>query len=146
MIYFDAAYIAKCYLNEPGADRVRQLAYSADGLASCELGRLEFACIIKRHLREHNITRREAAVILKEFGEDEKNGVWHWFGMSTALVEQACEAVLRLSINVFIRAGDALHLACASENGFAEVYTNDRHMLAAATYFQLTGINVMQNA
>ena len=41
MIYFDAAYIAKCYLNEPGADRVREVAYGADGLASCELARLE---------------------------------------------------------------------------------------------------------
>lgn len=45
MIYFDAAYVAKCYLNEPGADRVRQVAYAADGLASCELARLEFAAI-----------------------------------------------------------------------------------------------------
>jgi hypothetical protein len=36
VIYFDAAYIAKCYLNEPGADRVRNVAYGADGLASCE--------------------------------------------------------------------------------------------------------------
>ena len=34
MIYFDAAHIAKCYLNEPGADRVREVAYGADGLAS----------------------------------------------------------------------------------------------------------------
>jgi hypothetical protein len=25
VIYFDAAYIAKCYLNEPGADRVRDV-------------------------------------------------------------------------------------------------------------------------
>lgn len=145
MIYFDAAYIAKCYLNEPGADRVRQLAYSADGLASCELGRLEFACIIKRHLREHNLTRREAATILKEFEDDEKNGVWHWFGMNAALVEQAREAVLRVSAHIFIRAGDALHLTCASEHGFPKVYTNDRHMLAAASYFRLTGINIMQN-
>jgi hypothetical protein len=47
VIYFDAAYIAKCYLNEPGADRVRQVAYGADGLASCELARLEFASILK---------------------------------------------------------------------------------------------------
>ena len=42
MIYFDAAYIAKCYLNEPGADRVRAVAHDAEGLASCELARLEF--------------------------------------------------------------------------------------------------------
>jgi len=145
VIYFDAAYIAKCYLNEPGADRVRRVAYSAQGLASCELGRLEFACIIKRHLREHHLTRREAAAILKEFEEDEKNGVWHWFGMSAALVEQARQAVIRLSLNVFMRAGDALHLTCASEHGFSQVYTNDRHMLAAASYFTLTGIDVTQN-
>jgi hypothetical protein len=46
VIYFDAAYIAKCYLNEPGADRVREEAYAADGLASCELARLEFASIL----------------------------------------------------------------------------------------------------
>ena len=58
MIYFDAAYIAKCYLNEPGAERVREVAYGADGLASCELARLEFASILKRHVRERHVTRR----------------------------------------------------------------------------------------
>ena len=76
MIYFDAAYIAKCYLNEPGADRVRELAYAADGLLSCELARLEFASILKRHVREHHVTRREVTAILKDFEEDEQNGVW----------------------------------------------------------------------
>ena len=52
MIYFDAAYIAKCYLNEPGADRVREVAYAADGLTSCELARLEFASILKNATSE----------------------------------------------------------------------------------------------
>ena len=33
VIYFDAGYVAKCYPNEPGADRVRQVAYGAAGLA-----------------------------------------------------------------------------------------------------------------
>jgi hypothetical protein len=63
VIYFDAAYIAKCYLNEPGADRVRTVAYGADGLASCEIARLECASILKRHLREHHVTRREMTAI-----------------------------------------------------------------------------------
>ncbi|MCA1586918.1 MAG: PIN domain-containing protein [Acidobacteria bacterium] len=44
---------------------------------------------------------------------------------------------------VFLRAGDALHLACAKEHGFQEVYTNDRHMLKAARHFHLTGVNVL---
>lgn len=145
MIYFDAAYIAKCYLNEPGADRVREVAYGADGLASCELARLEFACIVKRHLRESHVTRREAKAIFKDFEQDEKGGVWHWFGMTSALVEHARQAVLRLPGALFLRAGDALHLACAQEHGFQDVYTNDRHMLGAAPHFQLAGVNVIEN-
>ena len=145
MIYFDAAYIAKCYLNEPGADRVRQVAYGADGLGSCELARLEFASIVKRHLREHHVTRREATAILKDFEQDEKDGVWQWFGVTSTLVETARNAVLRIPGPMVVRAGDALHLACAREHGFRIVYTNDRHMLQAATYFQLTGVNVLEN-
>jgi predicted nucleic acid-binding protein len=143
VIYFDAAYIAKCYLNEPGADRVREVAYGADGLASCELARLEFASILKRHVRERHVTRREMTAILKEFEEDEHNGVWRWFGVTSDLLEKARKAVLDIPSPVFLRSADALHLACAEEHGFQEVYTNDRHMLKAARHFRLTGVNVV---
>lgn len=143
MIYFDAAYIAKCYLNEPGADRVREIAYGADGLASCELARLEFASILKRHVRERHVSRRELTAILKDFEDDEQSGVWQWFGVTSDLLEKARKAVLELPTTVFLRSGDALHLACAEEHGFHEVYTNDSHMLTAARHFHLTGVNVL---
>ena len=143
MIYFDAAYVAKCYLNEPGADRVREVAYGADGLASCELARLEFASILERHVRERQVTRREVTAILRDFEEDEQNGVWQWFGVTSELVETARTAVLKIRGTVSLRSGDALHLACAEENGFQEVYTNDRHMLKAARHFHLKGVNVL---
>ena len=143
MIYLDAAYVAKCYLNEPGADRVREVAYAADGLASCELARLEFASILKRHVREHHVTRRELRAILKDFEDDEQNGVWRWFSVTSDLLGKARKAVLDLPGTVFVRSGDALHLACAEEQGFQEVYTNDRHMLKAARHFHLTGVNVL---
>jgi hypothetical protein len=35
------------------------------------------------------------------------------------------------------------HLSCAKEHGFDEVYTNDRHMLEAARYFDVAAVNVL---
>ena len=105
MIYFDAAHVAKCYLNEPGADRVREVAYGADGLASCELARLEFASILKRHVRDHHVTRREMRAILKDFEEDEQNGVWRWFGVTSELLEKTRIAVLRHSTGAVVAQG-----------------------------------------
>jgi predicted nucleic acid-binding protein len=145
VIYFDAAYIAKCYLNEPGAEAVRHVAYGAGGLGSCEVAKLEFASIVKRHLRERHITRREATAVLKDFEQDQTDGVWRWFGVTSALIDAARDTVLRLPGQVFVRTGDALHLACAREHGFTDVYTNDRRMLEAAKYFQVTGVNVLHS-
>jgi predicted nucleic acid-binding protein len=100
MIYFDTAYIAKCYLNEPGADRVREVAYAADGLASCELARVEFAAILRRHVRERHVSRREMTAILKDFEENEQNGVWQWFGVTSDLLERTRRAVLDMPVTV----------------------------------------------
>jgi predicted nucleic acid-binding protein len=44
---------------------------------------------------------------------------------------------------IFVRSGDALHLACAEEHGVEEVYTNDRHMLQAARHFHVTGVDIL---
>jgi predicted nucleic acid-binding protein len=82
-------------------------------------------------------------MILKNFEEDENNGVWQWFGVTSELLEKARTAVLEIPSTVFLRAGDALHLACAREQGFEDVYTNDRHMLQAARHFHLRGVNVL---
>ena len=80
---------------------------------------------------------------MKDFEEDEQNGVWQWLGVTSELLEKARKAVLDIPSTVFVRSGDALHLACAEEHGFQEVYTNDRHMLKAARHFHLTGVNIL---
>ena len=142
-MYFDAAYIAKCYLNEPGAERVRELARQARGLCSADFGRLELTCIIQRHRREGRLTAREASQVFQELEEDEQSAVWRWLPVTTGLVRDACDRVRQLPARTFLHTGDALHLACAREYGFREVYTNDRHMLAGASHFGLTGVNLL---
>lgn len=145
MTYFDAAYIAKCYLNEPGAERVRELARHAVDLCSCEWARVEFACILQRHLREGHLKAREARDVLRDLHEDEKAGVWRWLPITSALLDDVWSEVNQLPKNVFLRAGDAIHLGCARQNGVRAIYTNDRHMLAGARHFGLQGINVLES-
>jgi len=59
LVYFYAAYIAKCYLNEPNAETIRKFAYDADGLASCEIARVEFYSVVAQapSRREHQFNR-----------------------------------------------------------------------------------------
>jgi predicted nucleic acid-binding protein len=44
-----------------------------------------------------------------------------------------------LRSTVYLRTGDALHLTTAMDFGESEIWTSDRHLLAAAGHFGLTG-------
>jgi predicted nucleic acid-binding protein len=143
MIYFDAAYIAKCYLNEPGSPEVLRLAATVTSVVSCEMGRLELISVLRRHCREGRISEKQFLEIWQRFEADEKAGAWTWAAASPGLIGFTCEQMQAMPKQVFLRSADALHLACAKQQGFAEVYTNDRHMLAAAPHFGLTAVNVV---
>jgi predicted nucleic acid-binding protein len=143
VIYFDSAYIAKCYLNEPGAERVRAVARTADGLVSCEIARIEVFATLHRHLREGHLAPADLRRVIATFESDEQDGVWDWIPMTGALIKRVCDRLKSLPTSVFIRAVDALHLECARAEGFSEVYTNDRHMAAAAMHFKIDVTNVL---
>jgi predicted nucleic acid-binding protein len=89
MIYFDTAYLAKCYLNEHGSDEVRKLATQTGRIACCEFGRLELAATIHRNLREGKITRAQNRLILDQFDSDEANHVWTWLPVTPELLAGA---------------------------------------------------------
>ncbi len=143
MTYFDTAFIAKCYLNEPHAERVRRTAEKAIDLVSSEIARVEMFAVVHRHLRERQITDAHAEAILARFEQDQKLQVWRWLPVTSEIVSRACARVRSLPPALFVRSSDAIHLTTAYDAGVGEICTNDRHMLAAAPHFQLKGRNLV---
>ena len=143
MIYFDTAYLAKCYLNEHGSDEVRKLAVESARVACCSFGRLELAATIHRNLREGKITRQQSQIIFGQFDLDESNHIWTWLPVTPELLVEATAKFRHMNPSTYLRAADALHLACAVEHGFKEMFSNDRHLLTAASAFKIKGRNVI---
>ena len=141
-LYFDTAYVAKCYLNEPGGEKVRKLVTRATGLYSSAWTIAELACAFHRQVREGFLTPEQAGQQRRCFLEDVQKGVWDLLTVSNRLLFQVELRVGTLPPQLHLRAGDAVHLVSAQEAGFSEIWTNDRHLLAAAPYFGLTGKSV----
>lgn len=143
MIYVDACYIAKIYLLERGTAEVREFVADIEAVASSEHSRAEFFTAVHRHLREGHLTPQAFQDVLDDFERDCNDGLWHWLPITSAVIARLAAVIRHLPANVFIRAGDALHLACAAEHGFAAVYCNDNHLLKAACHFGVSGSNVI---
>ncbi len=138
MSYFDSAFIAKFYLDEPESDAVRELAERLGRVHSAVFGRLEVAAVFHRKWREGAFAERAFREVSDQFTDDCTAGLWMWLPVTDDLVATAAAAVRTLPSAIFLRAADVLHLVCAREHGFREIHTNDRHMLAAADHFGLT--------
>ncbi|HEU0007857.1 MAG TPA: type II toxin-antitoxin system VapC family toxin [Terriglobia bacterium] len=135
MSYFDSAYIAKFYVDEPESDAVRRLAETLGRVHCCALGRIEVAGVFHRKWREGAFTEREFREVSAQFSDDCGAGLWTWFSVTDGLIANAAESFRTLSKRITIRSADALHLVCARENGLRRLYTNDGHMRRAAPAF-----------
>jgi predicted nucleic acid-binding protein len=142
MFYFDSAYVAKCYLNDPDAERVREMVRVPTPLYSSALCIAEVTCAIHRRYRENLLSQKQAEDLAVRFREHVEQGVWTLIPVSQPLLWKMHETARKLPPGVFVRAGDAIHLASARLAGFSEVWTNDRHMLAAASQFGLAGRSI----
>lgn len=143
MIYFDSAYIARCYLPEWGHPEVVALASRSPGIASAEIARIEVASVFHRKLREAAITAAVHRELCRQFDEDIQAGTWILFPLNPALLSRAQAAYQTLPSTLFLRSADCLHLCAAADAGFKEIYSNDRHLLAAAPHFGLRPLNVI---
>lgn len=141
-LYFDTAYVAKCYLNEADCSPVRELAFKATGLYSSSWCMAELACVLQRHVRERRLTREQATRLRSFFLQDVGDGVWSLLPMSDEFLSPVESSISSVSQSLYLRAGDAIHLVAAQEAGFTEIWSNDRRLLQAAPAFGLTGKTV----
>jgi len=141
-LYFDTAYLGKCYWNEPDGKLVRKLARRADGLYSSAISIAEMACLAHRKVREGPVTPADAIVRRDLFLDDVNSGAITAVPVTERLLRRVEAATRALPPSCYLRTFDALHLVTAADLGFAEIWTNDRHMIAAAPHFGLIGRSV----
>jgi predicted nucleic acid-binding protein len=138
-LYFDTAYLGKCYWNEPGGKAVRDLARSADGICSSAICIAEMASLAHRKIRENNVSPADAMLRRDLFLADLKTGAVTTFPVTERILRRVEAATRSLPPSCYLRSLDAVHLVTAADSGFVEVWTNDRHMLAAAPHFGIAG-------
>ena len=101
------------------------------------------AAALHRKLRERALTASDVTLLLRQIQHDSGQGHIVWLPVTEHLLDEAARQYETLGAAVFLRAADSLHLTCARLNGLAEIYSNDQHLLAAASHFGLKGIDVI---
>jgi len=142
-LYFDSSYLFRIYSTEPGHQEVKRLLETAASISSAWHSRAEFATIFLRKRRERSCADELLNALWTQFHRDCENDLINLLPVNEAVMSRLEEVIRTAPHETFLRAADALHLACAAEYGFKEVYSNDRHFLAAAPLFELSGLNVL---
>ncbi|MBI2891109.1 MAG: type II toxin-antitoxin system VapC family toxin [Nitrospirae bacterium] len=142
MIYFDSSYIVRLYFKDAGFEAVRELAATAT-IVCAEHGRVEFVSALHRKRREGVLSPDRHSITIGEFVRESRVGAFRWLPLTPAVFARVENVFKALASTVPLRAADAMHLACAAQNGFTQVYSNNRVLLAAATLFALKGVDVL---
>jgi predicted nucleic acid-binding protein len=141
-VYFDSAYLVKCYIRDKDSRKVVGLVQSAETVYSSALCIAEVSCALHRGVREKAVTRGQAADLRRTFSEDLSSGIIQLIAVSDTILRSVETVAAGLPTSIFLRAGDAIHLASAQSAGFSEIWSNDRHMLLAAAHFGIAGRSV----
>ena len=142
-LFFDSSYLFRIYSTEPGHEKVKRLLETAESVSSAWHARAEFATIILRKRRERACADKLLNALWTQFHRDCETGLVRLLPINEPVMSRLENAIRAAPPDTFLRAADALHLACAAEHGFTEVYSNDRHFIAAAPLFELCGLDVI---
>jgi len=141
-VYLDSAYIAKYYVSETDSALVRSLLAKAKSLVSSAWCLAEVTCVFHRHAREGRLSLPESHELTRAFLRHVDTGSWTLIPVTERMRRQVALLVNAAPRNLYLRSGDALHLVTAQDLGEPEIWTNDRHLLAAAPHFGLAGRSV----
>jgi len=141
--FFDTSYLVRLYLEDTGFEAVRERAGAARAVAAAWHAQAEVVAALHRALRERKIGPSAFQAVLDQFARDSADGLFEWQPLADGVQKRVAHVFRDAPPTAFLRGADALHLACAAENGFREVYSNDRHFLAAAPLFGLRGIDLI---
>lgn len=142
-LYFDTSYLVRIYSREPGYAQVQTLLSGCQTICSAAHARAEFAAVVLRKRRENADTATNLHELHGQFLDELGAGHVHMLPLTEPVFERVESVMHAAPPATFLRAADALHLACAAMHGFGDVYSNDRHFLAAAPLFGLRGVNVI---
>jgi predicted nucleic acid-binding protein len=141
--YYDANYLFKLQCVEHGTAEVRAHAATVHRLCTAIHGRAEYASAAFRKVREGAATRRDYELAILQIRADVATGNLQFLPLTDSILDRVEAAFANVPATLYLRAADALHLATAAENGFTEIFSNDRHLLAAAAVFGIKGMNVI---
>ncbi len=142
MIYFDTAYLARCYLEDESYEAVRGLAEN-DVVACSELGRAELSAVFHRKRREGAIDDQTHEILLAQLEQDDRDEIWQWLTLDRDVIDRVMESFRALPADLFVRTADAVHLSTAKHAGVTRLFTNDRHMLRAAPHFGVAADDII---
>ena len=143
MSYFDAAYIIKCYVNEPGSEQVLSLASAQESITCSVIGRIEVMAALHRKLREGLLTAAGVHTAAAQFDRDRAAGWWTSLPLTSKIVDRTLALLRTLPPTIYVRTNDAIHLVTAREHAVTPIYSNDRHLLAAGAALGLDVRNVI---
>lgn len=141
--YYDASYLLKLQIVESGTIEVRAHAASVLEIHTAHHSRAEFSSAAFRKVREGVATPVDYQQLIAQFRADCASETIVLLPLTDAILDRVERVFATAPVTTHLRASDALHLATAAEHGFAEICSNDKHLLAAAPLFGLRGVNVI---
>lgn len=131
MLYFDTSFLAPLILEESSSTKIEAFfaKLKADELYVSHWTRVEFASLIAREVRMGGLTEPDALLVIGQFDELVAES-FQVLAPAVADYELAKAYIQHFATK--LRAGDALHLAIASNHGAKSLYTLDAGLLNAA--------------